>query len=351
MSKEIYFGMMKQKSLLFLFTVLLLNNTLAQHPEVELLTSGMKTSLRGLSVVNDNVVWVSGSNGTVGKSSNGGKNWKWITVKGFEKTDFRDIEAFDASTAIIMGIADPAYILKTTDGGDTWKVVYENKTKGMFLDAMDFPNDMHGMVVGDPIGNKVFLVETTDGGDTWKELPAEKRATLDSGEAFFASSGTNIRLFNDGSFLLASGGLKSKLYTKNKKLPLPVLQGKESTGANSLDVFTNTKGLSTKYMVVVGGDFTKDSSTEKNCFITYDGGKKWIAPKEPPHGYRSCAEYLSKDDILACGLNGVDYSSNRGKTWQWISKEGFHVCHIAKSGTTIFLAGGNGKIGKIVWKP
>src|SRR5450432_3186532 len=98
-----------------LFTTALLH---AQTPYTELLTSGTKTSIRGLSVVNDNVIWVSGSNGTVGKSTNSGKTWNWVIVKGFEKTDFRDIEAFDASTAIIMGIADPAYILKTTDGGE-----------------------------------------------------------------------------------------------------------------------------------------------------------------------------------------------------------------------------------------
>jgi hypothetical protein len=54
-------------------------------PVVEVLTSGTQTSLRGLSVVNDNVVWVSGSNGTVGKTTNGGKNWKWYTVKGLKK--------------------------------------------------------------------------------------------------------------------------------------------------------------------------------------------------------------------------------------------------------------------------
>jgi photosystem II stability/assembly factor-like uncharacterized protein len=103
-------------------------------------------------------------NGMVGKSSNGGKNWKWMTVKGFEKKQFRDIEAFDANTAIIMTVAEPAYILKTMDGGETWKVVYENKTKGMFLDAMDFVNGRQGMVVGDPVGNKIFLAETNDGG-------------------------------------------------------------------------------------------------------------------------------------------------------------------------------------------
>ena len=88
--------------------------------------------MRGLSVVNDKTIWVSGSNGTVGKSIDGGDNWTWMTVKGFEKTDFRDIEAFDAKKAIIMGVAEPAYILKTVDGGNNWKVVYENKTQACF---------------------------------------------------------------------------------------------------------------------------------------------------------------------------------------------------------------------------
>jgi hypothetical protein len=103
-------------------------------------------------------------------------------------------------------------------------------------------------------------------------------------------------------------------------------------------------------MVVVGGDFNADSSIKKNCFISSDGGKKWKAPKEPPHGYRSCVEYLSKNDILSCGINGVDYSYNRGKTWKWISREGFNVCKIARMGDVVFLAGNNGKVAKVNWR-
>jgi photosystem II stability/assembly factor-like uncharacterized protein len=333
---------------LFIFDVTFLS---AQKPTVEVLTTGNKVSLRGLSVVNDNVVWVSGSAGTVGKSSNGGKNWKWMTVRGFEKKEFRDIEAFDASTAVIMAIDTPATILKTIDGGDSWKVVYENKTIGMFLDAMDFAGDQYGIVIGDPIGGKIFIAETFNGGDSWTELGLEgKRPVADSGEAFFASSGTNIRLMIDKNFFAVSGGTKSRLIKRLAATPLPLIQGQETTGANSIDVFDNGNGKGSNRMVVVGGDFKADTSSQKNCFITSDGGKTWKAPKEPPHGYRSCVEYLSKDDLLSCGLTGVDYSFNGGKTWQWISKESFHVCRIAKLGTAIYLAGNNGKIGKIVWR-
>jgi photosystem II stability/assembly factor-like uncharacterized protein len=321
-------------------------------PEVQVLTTGTNTSLRGLSVVNDNVLWVSGSNGMVGRSTNAGKNWNWMTVKGFEKTEFRDIEAFDANTAIIMGVGDPAYILKTIDGGETWKVVFEDKTKGMFLDAMDFSTPLHGLVVGDPIDKNIYLAETKDGGSTWKPFAVPSNfPQADSGEAFFAASGTNIRLFENNDFFLVSGGTRSRMLTNENSFNLPLLQGKESTGANSIDVFDDgIPDRPSRRMIVVGGDFANKDSKEKNCYYSYDGGKNWKYPKRPPNGYRSCVEFLSKNDVLSCGLNGVDYSSDGGKNWEWISKESFHVCRIAKLGTSIYLAGENGKVAKVNWK-
>src|SRR5436190_15594381 len=159
---------------------------------VKILSSGTKTSIRGLSVVDDRIIWVSGSNGMVGRSVDSGNTFKWLSVKGFEKTDFRDIEAFDETSAVIMGIAEPAYILRTADGGESWKVVYENKTSGMFLDAMEFWNLHSGIVIGDPIKGKFFIARSFDGGMNWKAMPPGKSPLVDSGEAMFASSGTNV---------------------------------------------------------------------------------------------------------------------------------------------------------------
>ncbi len=318
-------------------------------PELQILTSGTKTSLRGLSVVNDNVVWVSGSKGIVGKTSNGGRTWKWFTVKGFEDKEFRDVEAFDAMTAVIIAVGEPAYILKTADGGESWKVVYENKTKGMFLDAMEFWDDQNGIIIGDPIDGRFFITKTTDGGTTWLDEAFEKRPLADSGEACFAASGTNIRVLDKDEIVFVSGGRSSKLHIKNKAIVLPIIQGTESTGANSVAVYNHSKNKSGKNMIVVGGDFFADSSKIQNCFYTKDGGETWQAPKIPPHGYRSCVEYLSKKDVVSCGLNGVDYSDNGGKTWQWISKESFHTVRIAKLGKQVYLCGNNGKVGRLVF--
>lgn len=309
---------------------------------IKLLNSGSKASFRGLSVVNDDVVWVSGSAGSVGRSVDGGETWTWMTVKGFEKADFRDIEAFDKNTAIIMGIADPAYILKTTDGGQNWKVVFEDTTKGMFLDAMEFWNEQSGIVIGDPIGDKIFIARTFDGGENWRGIPAANNPTADKGEAFFASSGTNVRKLSKQEAVFVSGGLRARLFIRDQKIDLPILQGKESTGSNSIAVKNK------KCLIVVGGDFNAKDDTIKNCVITLDGGLTFSEPVVGPHGYRSCVEYLGKKNWISCGLNGVDYSMDEGQNWAWISKESFHAVRKAKKGKAVYFSGGGGRIGKLI---
>ncbi|CAN5564089.1 YCF48-related protein [soil metagenome] len=315
-----------------------------QNAVINILDSGRKTSIRGLSVVDDDIVWASGSNGTVARSVDGGKTFEWLTVAGYEKRDFRDIESFDKNTAIIMGIAEPAIILKTKDGGKKWYKVFEDTTKGMFLDALDFSNEKYGTVIGDPINEKMFVAHTFDKGETWHKdsfPPA-----LSQGEAMFASSGTNIKSVYKTFFskAIVTGGNKSSIIflpdnpkVANLTIPLPILQGKESTGANSLAVFK-------KRMFIVGGDFANDKDTTRNSLLSNNSGKTWRQPTIPPHGYRSCIEYITKDKLITCGTSGVDISNDGGMNWELISTKSFHVCQKAKKGNKVFLAGGNGKI-------
>jgi hypothetical protein len=331
-----------KRNSLFVICCLFFLNGFTQ-PTVTVLTKGTKTSIRGLSVVTDNIVWVSGSNGTVGRSLDGGANWKWIKVPGYDSIDFRDIEAFSSTDAVIMGISEPAYILKTVNGGETWKKVYENRDKGMFLDAMEFWDMDRGIVIGDPINGKFFVAHTRDGGSSWIELSAPKRPLADSGEAFFASSGTNIRTMSKDEACFVSGGLNSRFFGKKKTVTLPLGIRKETTGANSVAVSKKQKCI-----IVCGGDFMKPDSIQNNCIISTDKGETWKTPAIPPHGYRSCVEFINKTRVISCGINGVDYSADRGNTWQWISREGFHVCRKAKDGNAVYFAGGNGRIGKLV---
>ena len=317
-------------------------------PGIEMLASGKPTSLRGLSAVNDKVVWVSGSAGTVGRSIDGGKTWTWITVPEYEKRDFRDIEAFDEKTAIVMAIAEPAIILKTADGGKSWRLVYQNETRGMFLDAMEFWNVRSGIVIGDPVNGHFFVARSFDGGDSWHEIPFRYMPQADPGEGCFASSGTNVRYLDRVSACFVSGGPTSRIFIRDTAIVLPILQGTTSTGANSVAVKDTRKEHGGKQLIVVGGDFSRDTVREKNCFLSNDGGKTWIAPATPPHGYRSCVEFIGGPGVLCCGTSGVDISTDDGMNWRLISTTGFHVCRMAKKGKTVFLAGGSGRIAKLV---
>jgi len=307
--------------------------------QVQLLDSGKAVSYRGISVVNEQVIWISGSKGTIIKSTDGGSTLRQMKVAGYEQRDFRDIHAFDSVTAVIMAVAEPAVILKTTDGGSSWQPVLSDSTPGMFLDAMDF-NGTRGIVVGDPIKQRFYMATTNDGGSSWQPLDTLFRPKALSGEACFASSGTNIVYVNDKRFFLVTGGLSSRLITSaDYAKPLPLQQGKESTGANSVAVFK-------QQMAIVGGDFANRSRTDS----THTLAGNWQVGNQLP--YMSCVQWVNENTLVACGLNGVYSSSNGGVHWEQISTTGFHTLAVttAKKYATIYLAGGNGKVGKLYLK-
>jgi photosystem II stability/assembly factor-like uncharacterized protein len=334
---ELIFPMPLKCHYIFLLAAISWQLVAAQsHPppataSIQLLTTGPHSSLRGLSAVSDRIVWVSGSNGTVGKTLDGGHTWMWMTVPGYEKRDFRDIEAFSGKTAVIMAIAEPAEILKTTDGGRTWKLVYENKTP-----------------VGDPVDGRFFIARSFDGGNSWHNIPFLELPVADSAEGCFATSGTNIRNLDRDEACFVSGGPRSRLFIRDKAIDLPLVQGTATTGANSIAVKDHNKLKGGQKLIVVGGDFAKDTAQEKNCYLSNDGGATWIRPATPPHGYRGCVEYIGGNTILCCGTSGVDISYDNGMNWQQIPTAGFHVCRLAKKGKTVFLAGSNGRVAKLV---
>ncbi|MGF7233248.1 WD40/YVTN/BNR-like repeat-containing protein [Arachidicoccus sp.] len=313
----------------------------AQKSTIRIITQGTKTNLRGLSIINKNTIWASGSNGKIAKSTDDGTTWQWLTVKGFNKADFRDIQALAKNTAIIMAIDTPAYLLKTLDGGSNWKIIYANHSKGMFLDAMDFSNYKSGIVVGDPIGNKIFLAISKNSGNTWTPINTHISKKVQKGEAFFAASGSNIILQRKDGFYLVSGGTKSKFFTKNTIAVLPLMQGKETTGANAIDVYKNN-------IAIVGGDFMQPDRNDSCFCFSRDNGKTWQLPKIAPGGYRSDVIFINKNTLVCCGLTGVDISKDGGNTWKNISKQSFNTCRYNKVSNTIFFVGQNGTIGKLL---
>jgi len=337
---------MQKKFILFsIFFLSIAILSRAQH--IEPLQQGKRTSIRGLSVVDDSVAWISGSRGNIAITTNGGKTWAWQQVKGFEMADFRDIEAFSAKDAIIMSSGTPALILKTTDGGANWQVKYRNTDTAYFLDAMDFDNPKHGLVLGDPIKDKFLLLETNDGAESWH--PFKNQPDAIKGEAAFAASGTCLR-FNDEIITIVTGGTVARClqlvpsYSKWMDSYLPLAQGKSSQGAFS----SAGSGF-----VFVGGDYAKDKVTD-NVACWYDPNivsikDGYTVCYKGPAGFQSCVESINEKNIyLSTGTSGSNISTDNGKTWAKIDNISYNVCRKAKNGKLVLLAGDGGKIGVFI---
>ena len=337
-----------KKAFIALFAILIFcQNSFAQNSgnnSIKILTQKKGVSIRGLAVPHTNIIWASGSKGSIAKSVNGGTNFEWMQVKGYETRDFRSIHAWNEKEAIIVAIAAPAIILKTKDGGISWYKVYENADTLMFLDAIHFKDASNGLVVGDPISNHIFLLSTIDKGENWNEIPSSYFKTpLEKGEAFFASSGSNIAQNSKDDFLV-SGGLRSRLWINGEAIDIPILQGGTSTGANSMAISPSGYNI-----MIVGGDFMKDTSRVQNAVGLKQSIRKssWVIEKSigHPNGYRSGVVYISNSILISCGSSGVDISKNKGKSWDLISTESFHVVRKQPNTKSVFLAGGGGRIG------
>lgn len=307
------------------------------------LTRGPVKSIRGMSVVTDSIIWVSGTGGMVGKSTDAGLHWQWVQVPGCDSCDWRDIEAFNSREALVINAGEPAHIFRTADGGTTWQKVYFNDTKGIFFDGMDFRNTQEGWAIGDPLEGKFTLLYTHDGGRHW--APATNAPAAYRGEAIFAASGSSLRSLPGSTDCFATGGDTARFLKYQRQqwqaFALPVIQGSASTGAFSIAFLDARRG------VAVGGDYRNDTLRRHNCVLTTDGGKTWTHPLVPPSGFRSGVAWAGPRKLVATGTSGTDLSLDGGQHWQPVSKEGFHVVQQARNGHAVYLAGSEGRIAKL----
>lgn len=305
------------------------------HYQINVITHTPVKSIRGLSVVTDQIVWASGTGGQVGKSTDGGAHWQWTVVPGCDSCDWRSLYAFDDRKAIVLNAGAPALIFLTEDGGKSWKQVYYDNRPGIFFDAMQFFNEQEGIAIGDPIENKFTVIRTHNGGRSWESDAAGSLPAAAAGEAIFAASGTSLVTLPGKKVYFATGGNVARLFVSGNNwtaYTIPVVQGSSTTGAFSI-AFRNAEAG-----IAVGGDYKLDTARKGNCMLTDNGGRNWYAPVTPPGGYRSGVTYVSQKILIATGTSGTDISVDGGKNWKTVG-DGFNVAARARKGTKVYLAG------------
>ena len=313
-------------------------------------TVGTTANFRGLSVVNENVIWASGTDGTVIRTSDGGKTWKVITVPGAEKLDFRDIEAFDAKTAYILSIGngESSRIYKTIDGGLTWKLQFKNTNEKAFFDAIACWDRNNCIAMSDPVDGKFVLINTSDGGATWKPVDTAKMPSARDGATAFAASGTCLVTYGKSDVLLVSGGNEARVFRSADRAKTwsvsdsPIVKGTPGSGIFSIalwNVHDATNG------VIVGGNYEKPSEAVGNLAFSDDLGTTWISAKGLT-GYRSGVVFVDGMTIVAVGSSGSDITHDGGKTWRNIDKASYNAVQ-AKGKRAVWAVGEKGMVAKM----
>jgi len=308
--------------------------------------TGVNARLRGVSAVSDKVAWASGSAGTVLRTTDGGDTWKQVAVPNAAKLDFRDIDAFSAKVAYILSIGNGelSRIYKTTDGGTSWTAQLTNTDPKVFLDAMAFWSADHGIAYSDSIDGQFVIFRTTDG-RTWKRIPADALPPALPNEGAYAASGTNVAVHGKKDVWIATTASRV-LHSADGGNTWSIAQTPIATSA-AAGIFS-VAFRDPLHGVAVGGDYQKELEAVDNAAVTSDGGKTWALAKGLT-GYRSVVAHVprSKSSWIAVGPRGADLTHDDGKTWSALAGAGFDTFSFAPRGKIGWGAGARGSIGRL----
>jgi photosystem II stability/assembly factor-like uncharacterized protein len=305
-------------------------------------------------VVNEKTAWVSGSRATFLRTTDGGATWKLDSIAGKATLDLRDIHAFDDRNAVAISAGEAekglANILRTSDGGATWTTVFTTDQKGVFFDAISFWDDQNGIVMSDPIDNRLFLLVTSDGGATWTRVAAENLPEMLPNEAAFAASGTCLNIEGKSNAWIATGGASvARVFrSTDRGRTWKVAETPIHSGDNGAAGIFSIAFQDARHGVVVGGNYSQPRTPYVNVALTDDGGATWKAATGPtPPGYLSAVTYVprSPKTLVAVGLVGTAVSGDAGQSWTMTDTLGYNAVMFAGRGSG-FAVGDRGRVSR-----
>ena len=340
------------------------------HAQWQMQDAHTTADLRGIHNLGRGVAWASGSEGTILRTEDAGFVWQLCAKPpNADHLDFRAIQAFDNNTAIIMssGKGDLSRLYKTTDGCQTWTLLFTNPDADGFFDALKFRNTQTGWLLGDPVDGRFVVMGTIDGGLHWTRSETNTLAAPDQAGVFAASNssmiipnipsfvtgGPNGASIYEGDTVCTSVTAKTTRtacisdFTKFDRTPLPLNADSAAAGAFSLAQRHDN------IFVVVGGDYTKPAERKGTAAYFDDYLGTWFAAKTFPGGYRSAVAYdTATKTWITVGPNGTDISTDDGRNWRALTPDpkfndppdaGQHWNALSLP----FVVGPHGRIGKL----
>ncbi len=250
--------------------------------------------------------------------------------------EFRDLTIQNGNIYSIVS-GDSGIVYEINIVSQTVKTLF--KEKGVFLDDI-VSNKNLLIILGDPtVNGGAFFIHKFDP-ETNTFVPFTRTVFSKENEGCFAASGTCAQFPSPRGYSFVSGGPNSARY---HIIDLRNPDYHASTGfVNKLEQGTGPYSLfyiTEKKAVVVGGDYKQPDKNTQNSWFSSNGGITWESSIKPANGYRSCVTG-NKKILFACGTNGIDYSSDDGKTWNFLMKGNF--CALLLDGKTLYATTNKG---------
>ena len=246
-------------------------------------TSGTTRGLIAVSPVNSRVVWASGRGGTFVVTVDGGQTWRAGVVPGAEALQFRDVQGVSDRVAYLLSIGNgtDSRIYKTTDGGATWTMQFQNQNPDAFYDCFAFWTSKRGIAHSDSVNGRFPDLRTIDG-TTWQDIGDNLPAAL-PGESSFASSGTCVAAQGKNNAWIVTGGASpSRVLATRDGGDTWTAYNSPLRGSPSAGIFT-VAFRDAFHGMIGGGDLDPTAPPFDQTATSSDGGKTWTITNAQPN--------------------------------------------------------------------
>src|SRR6185369_9542844 len=293
-------------------------------------------------------------------TTDGGQTWRAGVVPGAEALQFRDVEGVSEKVAYLMSIGDNPTdfrIYKTTNGGATWTMQFQNQLVGAFYDCIAFWTPDRGIAHSDAV-NGVFPDLLTLDGKTWHDISGRMPPALPA-EASFSSSGTCATTQGGRNAWIATGGSAVARILATRE------QGATWNAYDTPLVSSPSAGAFTVafrdpfHGIVGGGDLDPADPGHAATAVTHDGGKSWELTSAPPVtgaifglSYVGRATGTQEGDggravVITANTGGAAWTPDEGNTWFALPNVSGYWGVAFASPKAGWLVGTNGRILKV----
>ena len=260
--------------------------------------------------VDENTVWAVGEDNLILKTTDGGKTWKQIAAPSQSRyVELVSISLIGTDNIWISGSSGIVYNSK--DGGNTWTVINSDVLNNKYLQGIHAINSNVVYVAGGHEGNNTrgFIARTTDAGQTWDSVVPSDNFNKHRWIGVTSSDQSHIVVYGGASYYMYShdGGQ----IWKNDSVP-----GTGGGGTGGADI-NCLKMLDAQTW---WGAFDLDA-----IFRTDNGGNSWVSQGPAPNPgnmWLLGIDYYNKDLCIIVGsgthlnIGKIIKTSNGGQLWK-----------------------------------